>query len=63
MTDEPAVSRFVLRKGALPDHWMIWDRETRGPAKLDRGIAARLSEEQARQMLEHLRKAHGERLD
>ena len=55
MTDQPTTtSRFVLRKGAAEGKWMIWDRERRGPAKLERGLACDLSEEQARQLLEHL---------
>jgi hypothetical protein len=54
MTNQPTTSRFVLRKGAVQDKWMIWDRERRGPARLLRGLACELSEEQARKLLEHL---------
>jgi hypothetical protein len=57
MTDQPTTtSRFVLRKGAAEGKWMIWDRERRGPAWLERGLglACELSEEQARKLLEHL---------
>ena len=70
MTDHrPTVSRFVLRKGAAEGKWMIWDRERRGPARLERGLACfakfyvrervyglacELSEERARKLLEHL---------
>jgi hypothetical protein len=52
VTDQrPTVSRFVLRKGAVAGQWMIWDRNIRGPAKLERGFATGLSEEQARRTL------------
>jgi hypothetical protein len=47
----PTTPRFVLRKGAAEGKWMIWDRERRGPAKLERGLARELSEEQARKLL------------
>jgi hypothetical protein len=57
MTDQPTTSRFVLRKGAVQDKWMVWDRERRGPARLLRGLACELSEEQARKSLEHLIRA------
>ena len=57
MTDQPTTSRFVLRKGAVQDKWMIWDRERRGPARLLRGLACELSEEQARKLLERLTRA------
>jgi hypothetical protein len=57
MTDQPNTSRFVLRKGAAEGKWMIWDRERRGPAQLERGSACELSEEQARQLLVHLTRA------
>jgi hypothetical protein len=50
-------SRFVLRKGAVEGKWMIWDRERRGPARLVRGLACELSEEQARKFLKHLTRA------
>ena len=54
MTNQPTTSRFVLRKGAVEGKWMIWDRERRGPARLMRGLACELSEEQARKLLENL---------
>jgi hypothetical protein len=54
MTNQPTTSRFVLRKGAAEGKWMIWDRELRGPVRLERGLACELSEEQARKLLEHL---------
>jgi hypothetical protein len=60
MTDQPTVSRFVLRKGATQGQWMVWDSHVRGSAKLDRGFAAGLSEERARQIIKQLRKASGE---
>ena len=59
VTDQPTESRFVVRK----DAWgklMIWDRNIRRPAELERGRAVGLSEEQARQIIEQLRKAYAE---
>ena len=53
MTDCPP--RFIIRKGTVRSTWMVWDRKIRAPAKLERGtLAAGLSEEQARQLLEQL---------
>ena len=58
MTDQPTTtSRFVLRKGAAEGKWMIWDRGRRGPARLVRGLACELSEEQARKLLGQLTRA------
>jgi hypothetical protein len=54
MTNQPTTPRFVLRKGAAEGKWMIWDRELRGPARLERGLACELSEEQARKLLKDL---------
>jgi hypothetical protein len=56
----PIASRFVLRKGAAPGKWMIWDRNIRRPAELERGLATGLSEEQARQLLVKLKLAYRE---
>jgi hypothetical protein len=39
---------------------MIWDRNIRGPARLERGFATGLSEEKARQILKKLRLANEE---
>jgi hypothetical protein len=52
--------RFLVRRGVSPDMWIVWDRETHRPAKLQRGWAAALSEEQAQETLEQLKLAHGE---
>jgi hypothetical protein len=58
MKDRPTVSRYLVRKGAVPGQWMIWDREIRAPARLDRGVATGLSEERARLLLEQLTRAN-----
>jgi hypothetical protein len=59
MTDYSTTSsRFVLRKGAAERKSMIWDRELRGLAKLERGFARELSEERARKLLEDLRRGN-----
>ena len=51
-----APARFIVRRdpGRLRRTWMVWDRELRGPAKLDHGLAIRLSEEGARQLRKEL---------
>ena len=59
MTDQPTESRFVMRKD-VEGKLMIWDRNIRGPARLERGFATGLSEEQARQLLVQLKQAYGE---
>jgi hypothetical protein len=61
MTDQPTASRYVLRKGAVHGQWMIWDRQGRGPAKLERGWAVGLSENQARQLLDQLTQTDGDK--
>ena len=48
MSNASQLARFVVRKGAQRNTWMVWDRQIRGPAKLTRGPAARLSQEAAR---------------
>lgn len=59
MTDHPtAPSRFVLRKGAVAGKWMVWDRQLRGLARLERGKAAELSEEDARKIIEQLKRTY-----
>jgi hypothetical protein len=48
MTDNASqLPRFVVRKGAMRNTWMVWDRKIGGPAKLEKGEAARLSQEAA----------------
>jgi hypothetical protein len=55
MTDAYSnLSRFLVRKGSQPGSWMVWDRITGAPAKTRYGIAAGLSEAQARQVREEL---------
>jgi hypothetical protein len=55
MTNHHVSLRLEERRGGCK--WMIWDRELRGPAKLERGFARELSEERARKLLEELRRA------
>jgi hypothetical protein len=59
MTDQPTESRFVVRKDA-EGRLMIWDRNIRRPAELERGRAVGSSEERARQLLLQLKQAYGE---
>jgi hypothetical protein len=58
MNDRP--TRFLVRKGAKHGKWMIWDRQIRGPVRLERGWATGLSEERARELTKQLKLAHGE---
>jgi hypothetical protein len=50
-----APTRFIVRRDPQRRRtWMVWDRELRGPVKLDHGLAIRLSEEGARQLRKEL---------
>jgi len=49
MTDETHLPRFLVRRGARGD-WMVWDRHTKGPAKLDGRLAVELAEDDAREI-------------
>ena len=40
-------SRLIVGKGAVQNTWMVWDRKTRSPAKVQGGLATRLSRERA----------------
>jgi hypothetical protein len=40
---EPDLPRFVVRKGRMAGSWMVWDRKTQRPAKMQQGVAARLT--------------------
>jgi hypothetical protein len=59
MTEQPTPSRFFVRKGTVQGTWMVWDRNIRRPARLERGWATGLSEERARELAEQLRLAYG----
>jgi hypothetical protein len=52
---EPHLPRFVVRKGAVKDTWMVWDRKTQRPAK---GVAAGLTEERSRKVGDQLMHAY-----
>ena len=54
MSNASQLPRFVVRKGVYRNTWMVWDRQIRGPAKLTRGPAARLSQEAARLLRDKL---------
>lgn len=49
----PVQARFLVRKGSTD--WMVYDRELKGPAQLERGgrFAEKLTKEQA----EHIKQA------
>jgi hypothetical protein len=55
---EPRLPRFVVRKGRVAGSWMVWDRKTQRPAKLQQGVAARLTEERAREISDQLMRAY-----
>jgi hypothetical protein len=58
MTDGVA-SRFIVRKGAVQNTWMVWDRKTRSPATVQGGFATGLSQERALQIWEYLTLYYG----
>ena len=60
MKEEPAphLPRFVVRKGIVEGSWMVWDRKTHRPAKMQQGVAARLTEERAREISDQLMRAY-----
>jgi hypothetical protein len=53
MTDEP-LPRFLIRRDASGG-WMVWDRQTKGPAKYEGKTAVDLPEDQAREIRDELR--------
>jgi hypothetical protein len=64
MTDEPHLPRFLVRRGAKRD-WMVWDRQTKGPAEYLGYPVVELPEDQAREIADVLTKryiAEGERV-
>ncbi len=57
MTDEPHLPRFLVRRGAKRD-WMVWDRQSKGPAKRQGLTAVDLPEDQAREIADELTKKY-----
>ena len=57
MTDEPHLPRFLVRRGAGRG-WMVWDRQTKGPAKYQGHLVVGLPEEQARKIAVELTKQY-----
>jgi hypothetical protein len=57
MTDEPHLPRFVVRRGAGRG-WMVWDRHTKGPAKLDGRLVVGLAEDDAKEVKDVLTKRY-----
>ena len=57
MTDEPHLPRFLIRRGAKRD-WMVWDRQTKGPAEYQGHLVVGLPEEQARKIAGGLTKKY-----
>jgi hypothetical protein len=54
MTDEPHLPRFLVRRGNRG--WMVWDRQTKGPAKYLRNPTVDLTEDRAREIKDRLTK-------
>ena len=59
MTEKASLSRFIVRQGAVTNTWMVWDRQTRRPARTGGALATNLSEEQARELREKLTRDQG----
>ena len=57
MTDEPHLPRFLVRRGAWRD-WMVWDRPTKGAAKLDGRLVVGLAEDDAKEIKDVLTKIY-----
>jgi hypothetical protein len=57
MTDEAALPRFLVRRGATRD-WMVWDRHTKGPARYQGHLVVGLSEDHARAIKDELSKEY-----
>jgi hypothetical protein len=57
MIDEPHLPRFLVRRGARRG-WMVWDRDTKGPAKHQGHLAVGLSEDDARAIKDELTKEY-----
>jgi hypothetical protein len=57
MADEPHLARFLVRRGARRD-WMVWDRQTKGPAEYFGYLAVELSEDRAREIADELTKRY-----
>jgi hypothetical protein len=56
------LGRFVVRQGTSADTWMVWDRKTRGPAKVAGRLAVGYSDkDRARQVCDRLELEHCER--
>jgi hypothetical protein len=57
MTDEPHLPRFLVRRDGNRG-WMVWDRQTKGPAKYPRYPAVDLTEDRAREIKDVLTKQY-----
>ena len=57
MTDEPHLPRFLVRRGAKRD-WMVWDRQTKGPAMYQEHLVVGLPEDHARKIADELTKQY-----
>jgi hypothetical protein len=56
MSDEVPPPRFLVRMGNRG--FMVWDRQAKGPAKFNGRQAVQLTEEQARELKDHLMRLH-----
>src|SRR5258705_5968873 len=53
MTEQgPHLTRYLVRQGIKG--WMVWDRQLRGPARIERRLTRGLTEEQAQQIKDEL---------
>jgi hypothetical protein len=57
VTDEPHLPRFLVRRGAKRD-WMVWDRQTKGPAEYLGYPVVDLPEDKARKTADVLTKRY-----
>ncbi|GAC1688224.1 MAG: hypothetical protein PVS2B2_27020 [Candidatus Acidiferrum sp.] len=52
MSETEPQSRFLVRKGARENTWMVWDRQERRPAQIIGATSIGLSKEQAQNLME-----------
>jgi len=57
MSEDPRLPRFVVRRDARLN-WMVWDRDTKGPAMFQGRFVTGLAEDHARVIRDELTKRY-----
>lgn len=58
MTEIVTPPRFMVRKDASGDHWMVWDRIDRRPARFENKPLTRLANSTAEMLKDQLNNEH-----